>query len=224
MDKYNIFGKIDTMKENLILGAELVGKYDFPKLKPVNYIPGDVVPFSRATMEKNCQKKWIHFFVDDDKFERVFAQPDRYLKILELFAGVITPDFSSYLDMPMAMQIYNRYRNRALAYYYQSQGLRIIPTVGWSDEASYDWCFAGLPECSTLAVSTNGCFHEEGKKYYIAGMIEMERRLKPTKIICVGRPIPVPINTEIMYFDSFGQQMTKRLREKRVGIENPKGA
>lgn len=208
----NIYGKEDTLNENLIIGAELTGRYDFPVLRPVNYEPKEVLPFSDAVRERNPRKKWVHFFIDDVKFERIWNAPEKYLGILQYFDGIITPDYSSYLDMPMACQIWNRYRNRVMAYYYQSRGLRIIPTVGWSDEASYEWCFDGLPEHSTLAVSTNGCFSDTGKQFYTAGMIEMERRLRPNLVICIGRPIEVPISTEIIYFDSFGQAMTKRLR------------
>lgn len=211
MDKFNIYGKVDTMRENLIIGAELTGKYSFPKLRPVNFTPEEVVSFGQAATEKKPHKKWVHFFINDDKFERAWSQPDRYFKILQLFEGVITPDFSCYSDMPLAMQIYNTYRNRTLAYWYQQQGLRIIPTVGWCKEDSYSWCFDGLPERSTLAVSTNGCFSAEGKKCYAAGMIEMERRLKPRQVICIGRPIDVPIESDIIYYESFGQTMSKRL-------------
>ena len=208
----NIYGKTDTMNENLVIGADLTGEYDFPVLRPVNYTPKTVITFSDAIRERKPRGKWCHFFIDDDKFERIWNAPDKYLQILQYFDGVITPDFSSYLDMPKACQIWNRYRNRVMAYYYQSHGLNIIPTVGWSDEDSFHWCFDGLPENSTLAVSTNGCFFPDAKQFYINGMIEMERRLKPNRIICVGRKIEVPINTEIIYFNSFGQDMTKRLR------------
>lgn len=211
----NKFGKIDTLNENLIAGAELVGRYDFPALQPVDYTPEEVIPFSAAMSERKPRGKWVHFFIDDDLFERAWNQPDRYLRIMQCFDGIITPDFSSYLDMPASCAIWNMYRNRVLAYYYQSCGLKIIPSVGWMDETSYSWCFDGLPEHSTLAVSTNGCFFPEGKQFYIAGMIEMDRRLQPNRIIVVGRSIDVPIETELVYFDSFGQEMTKRLRGEK---------
>lgn len=210
----NVYGKQDTIKENLIVGSELVGMYDFPRLNPVDFTPRSVIPFSDAIRERKTRGKFVHFFIDDDKFERVWNAPDKYLDILKYFDGVITPDFSSYLDMPMACQIWNRYRNRVMAYYYQSNGINIIPTVGWSDESSYEWCFDGLPENSTLAVSTNGCFFPEAKRFFVNGMIEMERRLKPNRIICVGRPIEVKIKTEIVYYDSYGQTMTRRIRGK----------
>lgn len=212
MVKYNSFGKVDTMNENLLDGADLTGMYDFPVLKRTDFTPKSVIPFNAAVSERKPRDKWVHFFIDDDKFERVWNQPERYLGILQYFDGIITPDFSSYLDMPLACQIWNRYRNRVLAYYYQSHGINIIPTAGWSDTRSYDWCFDGLPQRSTIAVSTNGCFSPTGRRFYSEGLVEMERRLEPNRIIAIGRPIEVPVSTEMIYFDSFGQEMTRRLR------------
>lgn len=155
----------------------------------------------------------MHFFIDDYRFERTFVDADRYFEVLKYFDGIITQDFSMYADMPLPLQIYNTWRNRTMGYYYQSRGLKIIPTVGWALEDSFDWCFDGLPQDSTLAVSTNGCFFPEGIECYRNGMVEMCRRLNPKQIICVGREIPVPeIDVPILYYDSYGQQMTRRLR------------
>ena len=113
--------------------------------------------------------------------------------------------------MPMAMQIWNRYRNRALAYYMWLNDVNIIPTVGWSNRESYDWCFDGLPKYSTLAVSTNGCFSKEGKECYRNGFKEMCRRLEPNRVVIVGRKIEVDVDVEMIYLESFGQDMTKRI-------------
>lgn len=59
----------------------------------------------------------------------MWNNPSRYLAILKNFKGVITTDFSIYRNMPIAMQIWNTYRNRALTYNLQSNGVDIIPNV-----------------------------------------------------------------------------------------------
>ena len=43
--------------------------------------------------------------------------------------AVIGPDFSVYEDMPIAMQVYNTYRNRAVTAYLQSRGVKIVPVI-----------------------------------------------------------------------------------------------
>ncbi len=126
------------------------------------------------------------------------------------FKYVISTDFSAYSDMPLALQIYNRYRNRAMAYYMWLNGLNVIPCCGWGLPDTWDYCFDGLPMHSTLAVSTNGCFSSDGKECYRAGFKEMCRRLEPDRVVVVGRPIDVDVDVEIVYLQSYGQDMERR--------------
>lgn len=206
----------DTMNEKYIYGAELVGKYQFPQLEETSVIPNSdrAIPFHMATKEKNPKKAICHFFEDDYQFERVWKDCDRYIPILKNFKAVCTPDFSSYSNMPLAMQIWNRYRNRSLAYYMWLNDVNIVPTVGWGSEYTYEYCFDGLPRNSTLAVSTNGCFTKEGKECYRNGFKEMCRRLEPNRIIIIGREIEVDVNVEKIYLNSYGQEMSNRLEVK----------
>lgn len=51
----------------------------------------------------------------------------------------------------------------ALAYWLQREGVRVIPTIEWSDSASLDWCMDGLPSDSVLAITTQGCFQNRGR-------------------------------------------------------------
>lgn len=74
------------------------------------------------------------------------------------------------------------------------------------------FCFEGLPEESTLAISTNGCFTDQGKECYRQGFKEMCSRLHPAEILVVGRPIDVDTDVKITYRESFGQQLTRKLR------------
>lgn len=206
--------KNDILKEKIIFGAELAGKYEFPCV-PCAY--GSVkatkaVPFNACRSEKNPKQALAHFFIDDMAFERVWNQPEKYIDILKNFKYVCTPDFSFYSGMPFTLQLYNVYRSRALGYWFWLNGINIIPTVGWSGEESFDYCFDGLPINSILAVSTNGCFSEQGKLHYKQGFSEMCKRLHPSKVVVVGREIPVEEDAEIIYFNSFGQDMSDRLR------------
>lgn len=66
--------------------------------------------------------------------------------MLKKYECVFTPDYSLYADMPIPMLIWNTYRSRFLGAYYQAEGVKIIPTVSWSLENSFDFCFAGLPK------------------------------------------------------------------------------
>jgi len=59
--------------------------------------------------------------------------------------------------MPLAMQLWNAYRNRAVGYWLQSEGIKIVPNVRWGDERTYNFAFDGVPCGGTVAVSSHGC-------------------------------------------------------------------
>lgn len=217
IDNNQIYSQInienDTLKESYILGAELSGRYGFPQLHPIHADLGRLssVPFNKAKSEKNPRQSFVHFFVNDYEFERIWNNCDQHIDYLQNFKYVCSPDFSMYSDMPLALQIYNTYRNRAVARYLWANGIDVIPTVGWSDESSFEWCFDGLPQNSTLAVSTNGCFFPEGKECYQKGFEEMCRRLNPYNVIVIGSEIPVDVEVDTIYFKSHGQEMAERI-------------
>lgn len=203
----------DVLKERYLYQAELT-PLGFPKLLPVHASLNGLkaVPFNEALKEKNPKKSFCHFFIDDVRFEPLWASPQKYIPTLENFKYICAPDFSFYDKMPKVVQMYQAYRSRALAWWLFMSGCEVIPTVGWGSESTYDFCFDGLPENSTLAVSTNGCFTEIGKNCYRKGFQEMYDRLHPSEVIVVGRPIDVDVDVKITYHESFGQQLTEKLR------------
>ena len=93
-----------------------------------------------------------------------------------------------------ATEHYNVFRNRWCGAYWASKGLRVIPTVNWGDESTFDFCFEGIEKGSVVAVSTymasehdNRC---DQKEWFMAGYNEMLRRIDPEKIICYNTPFP----------------------------------
>lgn len=205
--------KNDVIKEGYILNSELSGEYGFPKLNAVHAVLDDVrpIPFNSASKEKRPRECVCHFFIEDMAFERLWNNCDKYIDILENYKYVCSPDFSFYSDMPKAMQIWQTYRGRALGFYLQECGIDVIPTVGWGFEDSFDFCFDGLPQNSTLAVSTNGCFSKTGKQCYKHGFEEMCKRLNPYNVLVVGKEIEVDVDVPIIYMNSFGQEMSNRI-------------
>lgn len=110
--------------------------------------------------------------------------PDRHFPLFQKFGGVITPDFSLYRNMPLAMQIWNTYRNRAIGYWLQNNGIKIITNVRWGDERTYNFAFEGLSKGGTYAVCSNGCIQNKTDRYYfIKGLEKMIETLQPDTII-----------------------------------------
>jgi len=128
--------------------------------------------------------QWVHFYIHDKNFERLWNNPKQYLNLLKHYQGVITPDFSLYRELPLAMQIWNTYRNRALAYWLQNNDISIIPNIRWSDERSYEFAFEGIEQGGTVAISTNGCIRNKTDRYFFKkGLVNMIESLKPDTIV-----------------------------------------
>ena len=107
---------------------------------------------------------------------------------MQKFDAVCAPDFSQYTDMPVAMRVYNHYRKHWLAAYWQMHGIRVIPTLSWSDTDSFAWCFDGEPENGIVSVSSVGTQKsKESQEAFAAGCREAIERLKPSQILWYGK-------------------------------------
>lgn len=175
---YNL-DKFDTFETD--------GQYDMPVLKAIDIKPTSLIGFNYVCNSKKRDGA-VHFFLDDYQFERVWNRPELYLDKFREFEAIIAPDFSLYLDMPVAMQIWNCYRARLLAQWYQSQGVNVIPNITFSDKLSYDWCFDGMPENSTLAISSVGTAKRpDARELFKNGLFEAIQRLSPKRILFWGK-------------------------------------
>ena len=164
-----------------------VGDYAIPVIEPSDCDVENWISFNYARTCEDPEIHGVHFFVDDYQFMRLWTDPDRYLPMLRRFQAVCSPDFSMYTDWPKAVQIYNQYRKHWLAAYWQMHGINVIPTIGWSDEASHAWCFDGEPVGGAVAVSSIGTQQGKvSKRLFLAGYNAMLERLRPTKIIMYG--------------------------------------
>lgn len=162
------------------------GFYQMPVLKRCTFVPDELIGFNYA---KTSERKnvGIHFFIDDYQFERVWNAPMDYIDQLSEYDCVLTPDFSLYMDMPIAMKIWNVYRSRLIGQMMQDSGIRVIPTLSWAEPQTYQFCFDGLPSGGTVAVSTVGVMRDKSARAIWAdGMTEAIKRLKPKNIICYG--------------------------------------
>lgn len=133
--------------------------YEIPKMLPCTHIEVDRwVPFNMAKTVPMPQRQYtgIHFNIHDFQFERVWNYPHKSLELLRQFGAMTCPDFSIYNDFPNAVRIYNVYRNRWCARWWQENGLNVIPLIQYSRPDSFKWCFAGYPKDSIAMVSFVG--------------------------------------------------------------------
>ncbi len=205
-----------TMFQNLEKSPIIdpVGRYDIPRIEPVDFSGAEFIGFNFAKSEKNKADKGIHFYLDDYQFERVWKSPEIYLKLLQQFKYVMSPDFSLFSDYPKALQIYNHYRKHWLAAYWQANGITVIPTICWSDVESFKFCFDGEPTGSVVSVSTIGvqtCARK--KQAFTTGYNEMVKRLRPTKIIFYGN-VPEECHGNIIRIKAFTEKWHEAITEE----------
>lgn len=171
---------------------ESYGKYDIPLVKKQEILLSGVglLSFSDTkTSDLECNtNKGVHFFIDDYRFEGVYNHPEKSLSRLSQYAFLLTPDFSTYAEMDLWRQIESVAKNRWCGAYWQSKGLKVIPTVSWSTSRSYDFCFDGIENGSVIAIGMIGC--KRNKKGFLRGYEVMMNKIHPSAILCFGTPFP----------------------------------
>lgn len=189
---------------------EGTGAYNIPELQPVHCDARNWISFNFAKTCKDPEEHGIHFFIDDYQFQRLWADPDRYIPMLSRFKALMSPDFSTYTDYPKAIQIYNHYRKHWLGAYWQKRGLMVIPTISWSDESSLDWCFDGEPVGGTVAVSAVGTqMDDKARGLFRYGYKAMLEVLKPCSIIFYGA-VPEDCETDnVIQIAAFQDKLKK---------------
>lgn len=213
--QFDKFEDRNNFKFNLIEGAELTGKYGFPKLRRSDYVPKKIAPFNFAKTLKETEDVCLHFFVDDFQFERIWNYPNRYIDLLKKYEGVITPDFSMLDKMSLAQRIWNCYRNRALAFWMQKNGINIVPTVEWAYYSELDWCLDGIPKNSSIAIGSYGCLKSSEKRYgLLKGIERIVRALEPSTVICYGSEIKSAYGlcNRIFFFENYCNVIKKRVK------------
>lgn len=202
--------KVDDVKEKKESSGENIdklvfngsGKFDIPKMLKQSIDVNGLISFESCAYSDD-KDKTVHFFIHDYKFSKIWNNPDKYKALFQKFNGILSPAFNLPLDMPIALQIYNTYRNRWLSRFYQEKGVSVIPSIVWSNENSYDFCFDGIELGQTVAVNSCGTLKNEyAKNIFLYGFNAMVERLKPSKIIIYGDELK-ELTGNIIYINDF---------------------
>ena len=178
------------------------GVYDIPYCPTTaKELPQDIITWEEAKSlyKRNLAIKGQEFFIDsfvcwyidDYKFDGprgIWHDSKFALKVLRHFAGVITPDFSTYQDFPEPLKIYNTYRMRVYGYWLGKNGISVINNVRWGTEESFCYSFEGIPQNSIVAIGTCGGNPRKlrDRKRFEDGLFELVKVLCPHTIIVYG--------------------------------------
>lgn len=164
-------------------------------------IPAEIITWddAKAIYKKHLSRKeydfrvdaFVCFYIDDYKFDGtrgIWHDFKQALKVLCHFAGVITPDFSTYQDFPEPIKLYATYRMRLYGYWLGVNGLAVINNVRWGTSETWNYCFEGIPTNSIVAIGTVGGSPHKivDRKRFEEGLFKMIEVLQPHTIIVYG--------------------------------------
>ena len=147
-----------------------------------------------------------------------WRNPNKFIDQLKKFKAVVSPDFSLYTDFPIALQILSCYRRQWCGAYWQHLGLDAIPDVVWGKKESYEFCFDGIPQGGTVAVSTVGVktdktWNDEMGSLFRDGYNEMLKRIEPSTILFYGDMID-GLDGNIIRIPSYYEERRKILNAR----------
>ena len=181
---------------------DVQNEYGIPELEPIHIDNLKDIPiqgFNFALKEKHPENIGVHFFLHDYQFERVWKYPDRYIDVLKRFAFVLSPDFSPYADMPSALQVYNTYRNRWCGKYWQEHGIKVIPTFNMGNPDLFKMFCTGIPQHSTIAISTMGEGRWGNFEKIRAFWDSIMWRLQPETVLLYGKDLTKELKGNIVH-------------------------
>jgi len=196
------------------------GMWDMPALKPVNVCPKRLLAFNEALhFQGDRENVGVHFFIDDYQFERIWTRPEKYIRALDGFCCVLTPDFSMYLDVPAPLRIWNHFRKMLVGQIFQNAGLNVVPSIGFGWNDSFSYAFEGVPQGGTVAFANwkKENFLDRWKKN---GLEAMMKKIQPKCLLLYGEEIHMDLGTvEVVRFQPVHIQRMRngKGKTKKVG-------
>lgn len=186
--------------------------------------------YGSAAIEKVRSNDLItSFYTYDEKFESIWNDPRKFTaRMLNLkIRGVISVNFSVWLNAPLALSVWQTYRSRWLACYWQAAGLKVIPDIvppSPKDKTDCAICYATIPKdapCISIQLQQKG--DAKPDIYYaqmrtrIAHMVQV---LEPRKLLVYHGPdlpdyVLADIQIPIVYAKAWMWERTEKVLKKR---------
>lgn len=145
------------------------------------------VSYSNIKSTANKENKILLNFQYDKTIKCIYNDIFSFARKAYDFLAVATPDYSAYTNMEPCTIEENVRHNLWVGAWLQYLGIKIIPTVTWADQRTYDICFNYIEKGSIVAISTVGV--AKNKETFMNGFNEMVKRIKPSLILVRGKPI-----------------------------------
>lgn len=139
-------------------------------------------------------KSILACYTHDQRFERIWTATEEIAAemVRRGWLAIVSPNFSIYEDDPKAAQVWQLYRSRWVARFFQEVGIPVIPDIQLSAKVD-QLVYAGLPKgCPTVAFETQTISpfsykrpeqRDRGKRL----ITEFLRTIKPQCVLLYGR-------------------------------------
>lgn len=205
--------RIDNMQ--IVQNLPKTQEHGFPILQPyTGYFDFTYVSFADRKKHdgKGCA---LGFFLYDCCYDvSVWYKLEYITSEIVNYDVVFAPDYSLFVGDNFKMQnLYNVYKARVAAAYWQYCGKGVIPVATWGCANSFHYCFEGLPEHSVIAVCGIGHDCDALRhRLWTEALLELQRQKHPTTIIVYGgKHCTVKgLEANLVFLEDF---ITKRFRK-----------
>lgn len=98
---------------------------------------------------------------------------------------------------------------------WQEKGFKVIPTIQWALEDTYDMCFSGVEKGSVVIISTLGC--SSNYEVFLKGFNKMKEVIEPSIIIVFGKMLEGMTGT-FLHFDYKDSFLYKQKSFKQLSL------
>jgi hypothetical protein len=170
---------------------------------------------------------FLSFYTHDSKFEAVWydiAEVTEKLLAQE-WMGIVSPNYSLWSHQPRIIQMWQVYRSRYVARYWQSVGIKVIPDIDWIDDESFKYNLLGIPvgvETISLQVHTSLKSKAEEQQREI-GIKRICTELQPKTVLIYGASPQwkttieelIGESTRLVFVPSLNQQLKILLGDRK---------
>lgn len=84
------------------------GTFEMPVIKKTKLDLDNIEFVGYDRLSEKERDKIVHFFLDDYKFEVLWKEPEPRIEKLKEYRAVLSPQFSVYTEMPVALQTHRQ--------------------------------------------------------------------------------------------------------------------
>lgn len=164
---------------------------------------------NEGTIGLPFEKTVVGFYAQDSKFESIWTDTANIVKrfLNKKIIGIVSPNFSTYFNWPKALRIFNIYRSRWVARYFQESGIPVIPDITGSDK-DIDFMFDGLPVNIPVSLQAHMKYSDKAIAEKNVVLHALFEKINPTRVW--------------VYASEDRKQMFPILKDKRVEFLEPR--